>query len=113
MQSRHDRKRTISLRVPPGILKEIDDLVPRMGLRSRTEFIERAVAAYVQELKETKVIVVRPWTHAKARAAILRYLGKKPTAYVSEIAEALGMDFETAFRVVGSLMEAGDVGRAR
>ncbi len=84
-----------------------------MGVRSRTEFIERAVAAYVQELKEAKVIVVRPWTLAKARAAILRYLGKRPSAYVSDIAEALGMDFETAFRVVGSLMEAGDVGRVR
>jgi len=113
MQSKHERKRTISLRVPPGVLGEIDDLVPRMGLKSRTEFIERAVAAYVQELKEAKVIVVRPWTPAKARAAILRYLGKKPSAYVSEIAEVLGMDFEMAFRVVGALMEVGDVGRAR
>ncbi len=84
-----------------------------MGLRSRTEFIERAVAGYVQELKEAKVIVVRPWTPAKARAAILRYLARKPSAYVSEIAEALGMDFEMAFRVVGSLMGEGEVGRAR
>ena len=113
MQSKRELKRTTSLRVPPGVLREIDDLVPRMGLRSRTEFIERAVAAYVQELKEAKVIVVRPWTPAKARAAILRYLGKKPSAYVSEIAEVLGMDFEMAFRVVGALMEVGDVGRAR
>src|SRR5437867_11985737 len=113
MQSKRDRKRTISMRLTPGVLQEIDDFVPRMGLRSRTEFIERAVAAYVQELREARVIVVRPWTPAKAKAAIFRYLGKRPSAYVSEIAEALGMDFEMAFQIVGSLMEAGDVGRTR
>ncbi len=113
MQAKHARRRTISLRMPPGVLKEIDGLVERMKLGSRTEFIERALDEYIQELREAKVVVVKPWTAAKARAAVLRYLGNKPSAYVSEIAEALGMDFEMAFRVVGSLMREGDVGRAR
>ena len=112
MQSKIVRRQTISLRIPPGVLREIDDLARRMKLGSRTEFIERALDAYVQELREAKVVVVRPWTPAKARTAILRYLDRKPSAYVSEIAEALGMDFEMAFRVVGSLMGEGDVGRA-
>ncbi len=113
MQSRIVRRQTISLRIPPDDLSEIDALVRRMKLRSRTEFIERALDAYVQELREAKVIVVRPWTPAKARTAILRYLDRKPSAYVSEIAEALGLDFEMAFQVVGSLMEEGDVGRVQ
>lgn len=78
-------------------------------MRSRTELIERAVEAYVEELKEAKVVRVRPYTEAEARAAILRYLQDRPGTYVSDLAEALAMDVELAFRVVASLAEEGQV----
>ena len=79
-------------------------------MRSRTEFIERALEAYVEDIKEAKVVFVKPWTEAKARAAVLRYLKGRPATYVSDIAEALGMDLDLAFRVVDSLMKEGQVG---
>ena len=109
MQSMKDRKPTISLRLPRPLLEEIDELVRRTRMRSRTEFLERAVETYVDELQEARIVVVKPWTEAKARAAILRYLKGRRATYVTDIAEALGMDLDLAFRVVGSLAKEGKV----
>ncbi len=78
-------------------------------MRSRTEFLERAVETYVDELREARVVVVKSWTEAKARAAILAYLKGRRATYVTDIAEALGMDIDLAFRVVGSLVKEGKV----
>lgn len=111
MQERAARKPTISLRVPPKLLAEVDDLVGRTRMKSRTEFLERAIEAYVQELRDSKVVVVQNWTEPKARAAIVKYLRRRPSAFVSEICDALGMDFELGFRVVHRLMEGGIVDR--
>src|SRR6266699_351282 len=74
MQSPTARKPTISLRLPRPLLDEIDELVRRTRMRSRTEFLERAVESYVDELREARVVVVKSWTDGKARNAILRYL---------------------------------------
>ena len=86
-------------------------MVGRTRMKSRTEFLERAIEAYVQELRDSKVVVVKNWTEPKARAAIVKYLRRRPSAFVSEICEALGMDFELGFRVVRLLMEGGIVDR--
>jgi hypothetical protein len=78
-------------------------------MRSRTEFLERAVETYVDELREARVVVVKSWTEAKARAAILRYLKGRRATYVTDVAEALGMDLDLAFRIVGFLTMEGKV----
>ncbi len=109
MQPKETRKPTISLRLPRSTLAQIDDLVRRTRMRSRTEFLERAVESYVNELRESRIVVVKPWSEAKARAAILRFLRSRPAAYVTDIAEALGMDLDLAFRLVGSLLREGKV----
>ncbi len=109
MQPKEKSKPTISLRLPRRVLEEIDGLVRRTRMRSRTEFIERAVETYVDELREARIVVAKPWTDKSARVAILRYLKGRPATYVTDIAEALGMDFELAFRVVSSLSKEGKV----
>jgi len=91
------------------MLEEIDDLVRRTRMRSRTEFLERAVEAYVDELREARIVVLKPWTERKARTAILRYLKGRRATYVTDVAEALGMDLDLAFRVVASLLKRGKV----
>src|SRR3989441_7617577 len=111
MQNHTVRKPTISVRLPPKLLKEVDDLVGRAHMKSRAELLERAIESYVQDLRDSKVIVVRAWTEPRARAAIVKYLRRKPSAFVSEICEALGIDFELGFRVVRRLMEEGIVDR--
>src|SRR5947199_10317743 len=98
MHSSVDRKPTISMRLPRALLEEIDDLVRRTRMRSRTEFVERAVETYVDELREARIVVVREWTEAKARAAVLRFLKRRPATYVTDIAEALAAEVELACR---------------
>lgn len=71
--------------------------------------IERAVEAYLDEVKEGKVVQIRTYTEAEAREAILRYLEDHPGTYVSDLAEALALDVELAFRIVASLAEEGTV----
>ena len=78
-------------------------------MHSRTEFVERAVETYVDELREARIVIVKEWTESKARAAILRYLKGRRATYVTDIAEALGMDLDLAFRIVGSLAKEGKV----
>ncbi len=109
MQNKAARKPTISLRLTPRLIREIDDLVKRTGVRSRTDFIERAVEAYAQEFRTAKVVVLRPWTESAAKSAVLKFLRSRPSAYVSEIVEALRMDPEMAWRVVDALAEEGKV----
>jgi DNA-binding IclR family transcriptional regulator len=55
------------------------------------------------------VIVVKEWTEAKARRAMLRFLRGRPATYVTDIAEALGMELDLAFRVAASLTKEGKV----
>lgn len=109
MQGERLRKPTVSLRLSTALLQEIDALSTKTGARTRTEFIERALTDYVEEIRESKVIVVRPWTNAKARTAVLRFLKDRPSAYVSEIMEALGMDPDLAFRIVDDLAKEGRI----
>ena len=109
MQSSEDRKPTISLRLPRRLIEEIDELVRSTKMHSRTEFVERAVETYVDELREARIVIVKEWTESKARDAILRYLKGRRATYVTDIAEALGMDLDLAFRIVGSLAKEGKV----
>src|SRR3989475_10902182 len=92
MQNRKMRKPTISLRLPPKLLGEVDDLFGRAHMKYRTEFLERAIEAYVQDLRHSKVVVVRTWTEPNARAAIVKCLRRKPAAAASRIGEALAVD---------------------
>ncbi len=103
------RKPTISLRLPTELLHQVDELVRRTGMRSRTEFVERALVEYVEELKEAKVLWVKRYTLEEARGAILGYLEDHPGTNVSDLAEALAMDIELAFQVVHALAEEGEV----
>ena len=107
MQNKAPTKPTISLRLPPELLEEVDDLARRTGM-TRTGLVEHAVRAYAEGLRET-VVAVRPWTEPRARAAIAKFLRSRPSAYVSEIVEALRMDPELAWRVIDSLVAEGRV----
>lgn len=109
MASERHRKPVVSLRLPPDLLDEVDRLVRRSGMRSRTEFVQRALERYAEEIREAKVVQVRPYTEEEAIEAILGYVDAHPGAYVSDMAEALGMDLDLAFRLVAALAEEGEL----
>jgi len=112
MQRERLTKPTTSIRISTDQLRDIDELVRRTGMRSRTEFIERAIGQYIEDLKESKVLLLREWTPTKAKAAVLKYLRNRPSAHVSDIIEALGMEPDLAFRTVDTLLREGAVDRA-
>lgn len=112
MQGKRAPKPTTSLRLSTKQLDEIDELVRRTGMRSRTEFLERAVQRYVEELDESKVVMLKVWTERKAKAAVLKLLRGRPSARVSDIIETLGMEPDLAFRVVDRLLREDVVDRA-
>src|SRR4030067_348549 len=91
MQNKVSRKPTISLRLPSELLREGDALVARPGMRSRTDLVQKAVEAYVKDMKDTKVVVLKPWTEKKARAAVMKFLQGRSSARFSAIVEVLGM----------------------
>ena len=105
------RKPTTSLRLSEQQVSEIDRLVRRVGMRSRTEFIEQAIARYLQELEDAKILIVRRRTDQKAKAEVLEYLRGRRSTHVSDIMEALGMEPEQAFRVVDSLIKGERIDR--
>jgi len=109
MHAKALRKPTISLRLPEELLKEVDDLVSRSGMKSRTEFVQRAVEAYVEDMKDTKVVMLKPWTEKRAKAAVMELLRGRSSARVSEIVESLGMDPELAFKTVEALAREGKI----
>jgi hypothetical protein len=84
-------------------------LVLKTRMRSRTEFVEQAIESFIDDLKESRIVVLKPWTDAKARSAIVRYLKGRPATYVTDAAEALGMDLDLAFRIVKALIKEGKV----
>lgn len=112
MQATRTRKPTISLRLKDDLLRKVDEIVRRARMKSRTEFIERAIEAYAEELREAKIVYVRPWSRKRAKGALLKFVRAHPGAYVSDVAEALGMDFELAFSIVDELRGEDRVERA-
>jgi len=91
-------------------VKRLDDVRARLGLRSRSEVIRESVRRFLDEVEETKVVRVRKLTLEQAKREILDYLRHHNSAYVSEIAEARGIDIDLAFRAAKALEEEGIVG---
>jgi len=60
-------------------------------------------------MRNTRVVVPRPWTEAKAKTAVTKFLRGRSSARVSEIVEALGMEPGLAFRTVESLAKEGKI----
>lgn len=106
-------REVLSLRLPEKKISEIDKLVSRFRFHSRTEFIEEALRQYINELKETRVVTVRPFTLEQAKKAMFDYLNKKPGAYVSDVAFDLGIDIELAFKAAEELSGESKIRRSR
>jgi DNA-binding MarR family transcriptional regulator len=64
----------------------------------------------LEEIKEMKVIRTRNIGLGQAKKEILAYLKTHNSAYVSDIAERLGIDIRLAFKAVEELQREGEVG---
>ena len=101
----------VPVRIPPELGLKMDKVVSRFHYRSRSEFIREAIQEHVKGRLEEVVIEVKDVPVEEAARMVDRYLGKNAGAhYVSEIAEALGLELRVAFEAVALLKSRGAVG---
>jgi len=104
------KRATVPVSVPMSVVKKIEELRARLGYRSRNAVIREAIRRFIEEMEEAKVLYVRDVTLKQAEKEIVEYLKRHGSAYVSEMAESLGINVELAFKAVGELEKEGVVG---
>lgn len=104
------KRATIPVSMPVEVVKRMDAARARLGYRSRNEIIRESIKRFLEEIEEAKVIRVRDLSLRQAEEEILAYLKQHNSAYVSELAEALGLDIDLAFKAVAELERKGVVG---
>lgn len=104
------KRATIPVSLPISVVKKIERLRARLGYRSRNDVIREAIKRFIKDIEETKVIYVRDITLEQAKREIVKHLKDRGSAYVSEIAEDLGIEIGLAFKAVEELEKEGVVG---
>lgn len=101
---------TIPVSMPVELVKRVDNARAKLGYRSRNEVIRESVRHFLEEIDEMKVIRIRNISLKQAKKEILAYLKKRNSAYVSDIADTLGIDIQLAFKAAEELEREGVVG---
>ena len=101
---------TIPVSMPVELVKKVDNARAKMGYRSRNEVIRESVRHFLEEIEEMKVIRIRNISLKQAKKEILAYLKQRNSAYVSNIADTLGIDIQLAFKAAEELEREGVVG---
>ena len=104
------KRATIPVSMPVEIIKRVDNARAKLGYRSRNEVIRESVRHFLEEIAEMKVIRIRNISLKQAKKEILAYLKQRNSAYVSDIADTLGIDIRVAFKAVEELQREGEVG---
>ncbi len=104
------KRATIPVSLPISVVKKIEKLRARLGYRSRNDVIREAIRRFIEEMEEAKAIYVRDVTLEQAKREMVDYLKHHGSAYVSEMAESLGIDIELAFKAVQELAKEGIIG---
>ncbi len=104
------KKATIPVSLPVSVVDKIEELRAKLGYRSRNDVIREAINRFIEEIEKSKVLYVRDLTLEQAKKEIIEYLKHREAAYVSEIAENLGINIELAFKAVKELEEERVIG---
>jgi len=104
------KRATIPVSLPISVVKKIEELRARLGYRSRNDVIREAIKRFIEKMEESKAIYVRDVTLEQAKREMVDYLKHHGSAYVSEMAESLGIDIELAFKAVQELEKEGVIG---
>ena len=94
----------VSARISPKELEEIEMLVSEGFFMNMADFVRTAVR---EKLEAIKVIDVRSVNNEKAEKEIIEFMKKNKSAYPSDIADALSLDFDMVLEIVKNLVKAG------
>jgi len=104
------KRTTVPVSLPSAVVRKIEKLRARLGYRSRNDVIREAIRRFIEDMEETKIVYVREMTFEQAKKEIAEYLRHHGSAYVSDMAEDLGIDTELAFKAAEELEKEGVVG---
>ena len=104
------KRATVPVSLPINVVEKLEELRARLGHRSRNDVIREAIKRFIEEIEEAKILYVKNLTVEQAKEEIVEYLKSHSSAYVSEIAERLGVNIEVAFKAVEELEKEGVVG---
>jgi len=101
---------SVPVRIPRKLAKDLDKVAMSLGYNSRNQVIRDALEQYVKEVMNAKIIEVKDFSVDEAIKKMDEFLSKNPGShYVSEIAEALGLELKVAFKAAQKLMDEGIV----
>lgn len=90
-------------------VQAIDDVMGKIGARSRSEFVREAVRHYLDTVKEMKIIRVRSLSKEQAKREIVDYLRDKKEAETFDIANDLRLELELTVQALRELWEEGSI----
>jgi metal-responsive CopG/Arc/MetJ family transcriptional regulator len=94
------RKPRYPFPLPITDVEKIEKIRARLGYRSRNDVIREAINRFIEDIEETKAIYIREISLEQAKKEIVEHLRRHGSAYMSEIAEDLGIAIELAFKAV-------------
>lgn len=90
-------------------VQAIDEVMSKIGARSRSEFVREAVRHYLDTVKEMKIIRVRSLSKEQAKREIVDYLRDKKEAETFDIANDLRLELELTMQALRELWEEGSI----
>ena len=99
----------IPVRFDEKQVQAIDEVMGKIGARSRSEFVREAVRHYLDTVKEMKIIRVRRLSKDQAKREVVDYLKEKKEAETFDIANDLRLDLEITMQALKELWEEGSI----
>ena len=96
----------VSARLSPKEIDAIENLVDEGFYMNTADFVRMAVR---DKLESIRVIDVRNVNKETARKEVIEFLSENNKAYPSDIADSLGLDFDTVLDIVKELIEEGRI----
>ena len=90
-------------------IAEMDRLIKKLGLRSRSELIRDAVDHYLTEKGSLRIIELRDISLDEAKEEIIQYIKGKGETDAFDIANDLRLDLDLTTRALKELWEEGEV----
>lgn len=96
--------KSISTKLPPLELEEINDLVKAGAFLSTSDFIREAIR---DKLEAIKVVNLRDVDYKTAKLEILGYYKENNRAFISDVANDLEFDLELVANITNELVKEG------
>ena len=94
----------VSARLSPRELEEIEKLVEEGFYMNVADFVRTATR---EKLEAITVMDIRNVSEEQVKKEVIEYMKKNKSAYPSDIADALRLDFDVVLKIVQGLVREG------